>query len=46
MEKLEIMQWGLKRSVVYCVNIETGKSTILLMDNDYLIQLDEMGLIK
>lgn len=46
MEKLELMQWGLKRSVVSCVNIETGKQSILLIDNDYLMFLDEMGLIQ
>lgn len=46
MEKLEIMQWGKKRSVVYCVNTETGEAKIQLIDNDYLMQLDEMGLVN
>lgn len=40
------MQWGEKRSVVFCVNTETGESKILLLDNDYLMFLDEMGLIE
>lgn len=46
MEKLEIMQWGEKRSVVYCVNTKTGKSKILLIDNDYLMLLDDLGVIE
>lgn len=46
MEKLEIMQWGEKRSVVSCVNTETGESKILLIDNDYLMFLDERGLVE
>ena len=37
-EKLELMQWGLKTSVVNCVNTNTGKAKILLIDNDYLIK--------
>lgn len=46
MEKIKIMQWGLKRTLVYCVNIDTGESKILLIDNDYLMFLDERGLIE
>lgn len=45
MEKLELMQWGEKRSVVYSTNIKTGEVKILLIDNDYLMYLDERGLI-
>lgn len=44
-EKLGLMQWGKKRSVVYSTNIKTGEAKILLIDNDYLMFLDEMGLV-
>lgn len=46
MEKITLMQWGEKRSVVYITNTETGESNIYLMDNNYFMYLDDLGLIS
>ena len=40
MKTYKILQWGSKRSVV------EYEETIYLLDNDYLMNLDEMGLVK
>ena len=40
MKPYKILQWGSKRSVVQF------EETIYLLDNDLLMNLDEMGLVK
>lgn len=45
-EKLEIVQWGKNRSLVKKTHTDTKEETVLLLDNNYLMSLDEMGLIK
>ena len=45
-EKLEIVQWGKNRSVVKEIHLDTKEETFLILDNSYLMSLDEMGLIK
>ena len=40
MKTYKLLQWGSKRSVV------EYDGTIYLIDNDYLMNLDEMGLVK
>lgn len=46
MEKLTIVQWGGHRSVVKKFYTDTKEETYLILDNQYLMSLDEMGLIK
>lgn len=46
MKKLIILQWGKNRSVVKRLFIDTQEVEYLLLDNNYLMSLDEMGLIK
>lgn len=46
MEKLKIVQWGKNRSLVKKTHTDTKEETVLLLDNNYLMTLDEMGLIK
>ena len=46
MEKLEIVQWGKYRSIVKKYYPDTHEETYLILDNQYLMSLDEMGLIK
>ena len=45
MKKIEIVQWGKKRSIVEITYPDTNEKEILMMDNDYLINLDELGLV-
>lgn len=45
MKKIEIIQWGKIRSIVQITYPETNEKEILMMDNDYLMNLDEMGLV-
>lgn len=45
-EILKIVQWGQKRSVIYCNNTKTNEIKFLLMNNDYIMFLDELGLIQ
>ena len=40
MKTYKILQWGSKRSVVQY------EETIYIIDNDYLMNLDEMGLVQ
>ena len=40
MKTYKILQWGSKRSVVQF------EETIYIIDNDYLMNLDEMGLVQ
>ena len=40
MKTYKILQWGSKRSVVQY------EETIYIIDNDYLMNLDEMGLVE
>lgn len=46
MKKLEIVQWGKNRSVVKESYPDTKEETYLILDNQYLMLLDEMGVIK
>lgn len=46
MEILKIVQWGKERSIVYSNNTQTGEVKFLMINNDYLLMLDEMGLIE
>ena len=45
MKTLEIIQWGKNRSIVEITYPETNEKEILMMNNDYLINLDELGLV-
>ena len=40
MKTYKILQWGSKRSIVQF------EETIYIIDNDYLMNLDEMGLVE
>ena len=40
MKTYKILQWGSKRSIVQF------EETIYIIDNDYLMNLDEMGLVQ
>ena len=40
MKPYKILQWGTKRSVVQL------EETIYIIDNDYLMNLDEKGLVE
>ena len=40
MKPYKLLQWGSKRSVVQL------EETIYIIDNDYLMNLDEMGLVQ
>ena len=43
MKKIEIIQWGENRSIVEISYPDTNEKEILMMDNDYLMNLDELG---
>ena len=45
MKTLEIIQWGKNRSIVQITYPDTNEKEILMMDNDYLMNLDELGLV-
>lgn len=45
MQQLLLVQWGKKRSIVEIVYSDTLETTYLIMDNDYLMSLDEQQLI-
>ena len=45
MKKIEIIQWGKNRSIVEIKYPDTNEKQILMMNNDYLINLDELGLV-
>lgn len=45
MKKLEIIQWGKNRSVVEMTYLETNERELLIIDNDYLMNLDDLGLV-
>ena len=42
-KKFLILQWGSKRSIIQ--NVSDIDNDILIVDNDYLMNLDERGLI-
>lgn len=42
---LRIVQWGLVRSVVVLKHQDTKELEFLIIDNDYLMKLDEMELV-
>lgn len=46
MKKLTILQWGKERSIVEEFHPDTKEKTILIINNDHLINLDEMGLVN
>lgn len=46
MQTITIIQWGKSRSIVEIKYTETNEKEILMIDNDYLMNLDEMGLVK
>ena len=46
MKSYEIIQWGSTRSIVEETYSETGEKILLIIDNDYLMMLDEMGFVK
>ena len=45
MKTLEIIQWGKNRTIVQISYPDTNEKEILMMDNDYLMNLDELGLV-
>lgn len=45
MKKIEIIQWGKNRSIVEIIYPDTNEKEIVMMNNDYLINLDELGLV-
>ena len=45
MKKFTILQWGKNRSIVMLAYNDTKETEILLIDNDYLMTLDEMGMV-
>lgn len=46
MTELTLVQWEKNRSVVKEFHLDTKEETFLILDNDYLMLLDERGLIK
>ena len=46
MKTLEIIQWGKNRSIVQITHPDTTEKEILMMDNEYLMNLDELGLVS
>lgn len=46
MKELMLIQWGKNRSVVEKFHLDTLESEYFILDNQYLMLLDEMGLIK
>lgn len=45
MQKFKIIQWGKNRSIVKLFDTEKSETTLLLINNNYLMALDEMGVI-
>ena len=45
MKTLEIIQWGENRSIVEITYPETNEKETLMINNDYLMNLDELGLV-
>jgi len=43
--KLLILQWGKHRSIVEETYFDNGEQNILIVNNDYLMNLDDMGVI-
>jgi len=43
---LYILQWGKERSIVIEYYHDTKERTVLIMDNQYLMNLDELGLVQ
>lgn len=46
MKKLSIVQWGKERSIVKVNYTDTNETEYLIMNNDYLMSLDEMELVE
>ena len=46
MPKLYLVQIGEERSIVLKYFPDTKESKFMIIDNSYLMQLDEMGLVK
>ena len=45
MQTLELIQWGTKRSIVKLTYTDTNEFEYLLMDNTYLLDLEDLGVI-
>jgi len=45
MKKLYLIQWGKERSIVKEFYTDNKEVNYLIVDNHYLMNLDEMGLI-
>ena len=45
MKKIEIIQWGKNRSIVEITYPDTNEKEILMMNNDYLMNLDDLGMV-
>lgn len=43
MNKLLILQWGKERSIVQ--NVSSLDNPIMIVDNQYLMNLDELGVV-
>ena len=43
--KLLILQWGKYRSIVEETYFDNGEQNILIVNNDYLMNLDDMGVL-
>jgi len=46
MKQFTILQWGSNRSIVELTYPDTYEIEYLIMDNDYLMKLDEMYVIQ
>lgn len=45
MKIVKILQWGPKRTVIQVTYSETMETETFLMDNQYLMYLDDMGMV-
>ena len=45
MKKVIIIQWGLERSIVLVTYPDTNEEEYMIMNNDYLMSLDERELV-
>ena len=45
MQVLKIIQWGKNRSVVEVFYSETNEKKFMIIDNDYLMMLDDLGCV-
>lgn len=45
MKKIELVQWGKFRSIVLITYPDTNEKDLMIMDNDYLMNLDDLGMV-